>query len=203
MLIVGLTGGVGSGKSTVAEFFAALGVPVIDADEIARGLVMPGQPALAEIVEHFGPAMLDREGQLRRDRLRQRIFGDSAARRALEAILHPRIRDEIQRRLAALDPPCGYALVVVPLLLESGWQDLVQRILVVDSPEALQIARTMARDGIDRAQAEAMLAAQVERKTRLAAADDVIRNEGSPAVLRAQVEALHSRYRSLGREQAN
>ncbi len=202
MLIIGLTGGVGSGKSTVARQFAALGVPVIDADEIARELVAPGQPALQAIARRFGREVLDARGRLRRDVLRRRIFDDAEARRALEAILHPRIRDEIRRRLATLHAPCGYALVVIPLLLESGWQDLVQRILVVDCPESLQIARTMARDGIDRAQAEAMLAAQVDHASRLAAADDVIHNEGEAEALAPQVAELHRRYCALARGQA-
>ncbi len=201
MLIIGLTGGIGSGKSTVARHFETLGVPVIDADDIGRQLVEPGQPTLATIIKHFGSNMLDDKGRLNRARLREQVFRHPKQRRDLEAILHPRIRAEIQRRIANLSPVCGYCLISVPLLIESGWQDLVQRVLVVDAPRETQIRRTTARDGITRRQAEAIITSQVERDTRLQAADDVIHNDGDLAALQAQVEALHQRYRQLAERQ--
>ena len=200
MLIIGLTGGIGSGKSTVARHFEALGVPVIDADAIGHQLVEPGQPALAAIIEHFGTDLLDKEGQLNRARLRERVFTHPEQRRELEAILHPRIRAEIRRKIAALAPPCGYCLVSVPLLIESGWQDLGQRVLVVDTSPETQLQRTMARDGITRPQAEAIIASQLDRETRLQAADDVIHNAGDLATLQTQVKALHRRYCQLAAE---
>ncbi len=202
MLIIGLTGGIGSGKSTVARHFEALGAPVIDADDIGRELVAPGQPALAAIVERFGADMLDDSGRLDRARLRERVFTHPEQRRALEAILHPRIRAEIQRRIASLSPACGYCILSVPLLIESGWQDLVDRVLVVDAPREAQIQRTVRRDGVTRQQAEAVIASQADRHTRLRAADDVIHNEGDLAALQEQIEALHQRYRQLAVERA-
>jgi len=199
MLIIGLTGGIGSGKSTVARHFEALGAPVIDADDIGRELVAPGQPALTAIAERFGADILDDSGQLNRARLRERVFTHPAQRRQLEAILHPRIRAEIQRRIASLSPACGYCLVSVPLLIESGWQDLVQRVLVVDAPREAQITRTVTRDGVPRQQAEAILDSQLDRDARLRAADDVIRNDGDLAALQQQVEALHRHYTRLAK----
>ncbi len=201
MLIIGLTGGIGSGKSTVTRHFETLGVPVIDADAIGHQLVEPGQPALAAIVEHFGSNMLDDKGHLKRTRLREQVFTHPKQRRELEAILHPRIRAEIQRRITSLTPACGYFLVSVPLLIESGWQDLVQRVLVVDAPREAQIQRSSARDGITRRQAEAIIASQAERATRLQAADDVINNNGDFAALQTQVETQHQHYRQLAEKQ--
>jgi dephospho-CoA kinase len=192
MLIIGLTGGIGCGKSTVARHFEALGVPVIDADDITRQQVEPGQPALVEIVRHFGPDMLRPDGRLNRARLRERVFADPAQRRTLEAILHPRARIEIQRRLAILDAP--YAMLSAPLLIESGWTELVDRILVIDCPRGQQIQRTRQRDGLSVAQIEAIIDSQAGRDTRLAAADDVILNDGDSAELPSQVKALHQRY---------
>ncbi len=202
MLIIGLTGGIGSGKSTVARHFEALGAPVIDADDIGRQLVEPGQPALAAIVKHFGSDMLDDKGRLNRARLREQVFTHPKQRHELEAILHPRIRAEVQRRIANLSPACGYCLVSVPLLIESGWQDLVQRVLVVDTTREIQIQRATARDGITRQQAEAIITSQANRDARLQAADDVIHNEGDLAALQEQVEALHRRYCQLATEHA-
>ncbi len=200
MLIIGLTGGIGSGKSTVARHFETLGVPVIDADDIGRQLVEPGQPALDAIVKHFGSDILDDSGQLDRARLRERVFTHPEQRRELEAILHPRIRAEVQRRIANLSPVCGYCLVSVPLLIESGWQDLVQRVLVVDAPRELQIRRTTTRDGITRQQAETIIASQIERDARLQTADDVIHNDDGLVALQEQVEALHRRYNERAAE---
>ncbi|MFN2308145.1 MAG: dephospho-CoA kinase [Gammaproteobacteria bacterium] len=195
MLRVGLTGGIGSGKSTVAALFAALGAPVIDTDLIARELVEPGQPALAEILSRFGADLLDAAGRLDRARLGAHVFADAGRRQALEAILHPRIQAEAQRRLADLDAP--YALLVVPLLFEAGWQGQIDRILVVDVPEPVQRTRVAARDGLAAAQIEAILAAQASRERRRAGADDLIDNSGDPAALAPQVAALHQHYLRL------
>jgi dephospho-CoA kinase len=194
-LRVGLTGGVGSGKSSVAAVFEELGVPVIDADRIARDLVEPGTPALATVVDELGPEVLGPGGQLDRRRLRERVFSDPLARARLEAVLHPRVRARMEDALRATDAP--YCVLCIPLLLESGQTDLVDRVLVVDVPEALQVARVCARDRVDPAAAEAILRAQAGRQSRLAAADDVISNTGSLEELRGKVLDLHRRYRSL------
>ncbi|WP_297528571.1 dephospho-CoA kinase [Thiohalobacter sp.] len=195
MLKIGLTGGIASGKSAAAEVFAGLGVPVIDADVIARERVAPGSEALAEIVCAFGPEMLTPAGELDRPRLRRRVFADAEARARLEAILHPRIREALLARLETLDAP--YVVLVIPLLVEAGWQDLVDRVLVIDAPEALQRERLMRRDGLSAAEAEAMLAAQADRATRCAAADDRVVNDGSLDDLRADIEKLHGHYLAL------
>ncbi|HFQ14626.1 MAG TPA: dephospho-CoA kinase [Gammaproteobacteria bacterium] len=195
MLAVGLTGGIGSGKSRVSDAFARLGVPVIDTDIIARELVAPGQPALDEIRAAFGNAVFTAEGELDRRALRQRIFSQPDQRRKLEAILHPRIRAEVRRQIAALSAP--WVLVVIPLLLESGQGDLVQRVLVVDAPVELQRARTTQRDQISDEEVDRILAAQLSREQRLAAADDVIVNDGSLADLQQQVEKHYHFYNRL------
>ncbi|HEY8554496.1 MAG TPA: dephospho-CoA kinase [Burkholderiales bacterium] len=195
MLRIGLTGGIGSGKSTVAQLFARRGVPVIDTDVIAREVVEPGQPAIAEIERAFGRKVLDDAGRLDRAALRRRVFDDPAARARLEAILHPRIRAEVERRLAALEAP--YCLVVVPLLVETNFVDLIDRVLVVDADEALQIARTSARDAVPPESVERVMAAQASRAERLARADDVIRNDGTLSDLEREVERLHARYLAM------
>lgn len=195
MLVIGLTGGIGSGKTAASDRFAELGAPVIDTDQLARELVAPGQPALADIVAAFGAECIDEHGQLHRARLRQRVFADTAARQRLEYILHPRIRAQVRERLATLDAP--YCLVVIPLLVETGMRDLVNRVLVVDVPEAVQIHRVMARDRVDAAQAQRILAAQASRAQRLALADDVLENSGALDTLRHQVTALHQQYLRL------
>lgn len=196
MLVVGLTGGIGSGKSTVAERFARLGVPVIDTDVIARDLTAPGGAALAQIRAAFGDAVVRADGTLDRAALRRRVFADEAQRRQLEAILHPRIRQAVEEALAALDAP--YALVVIPLLVETGsYRDLLDRVLVVDCPEAVQLERVMARSGLAREEVAAILAVQAGRAERLAAADDVIANTAAPEALDTEVEALDGRYRGL------
>jgi dephospho-CoA kinase len=193
MFAVGLTGGIGSGKSTVADLFAAHGVPVIDTDVVARELTAPGGAALDAIRAAFGNAVMQADGTLDRAALRRRIFSNGAARRQIEAILHPRIRQIVAERLATLTAP--YALIVIPLLVETGgYRDLLNRVLVVDCPEELQIARVMARSGLAQAEVEAILAAQAGRAARLAAADDVILNTASPEALRTQVAVLHRRY---------
>ena len=196
MFKVGLTGGIGSGKSTVADCFAAHGVPVIDTDLIARELTAIGGAALAAIRAAFGETVMHGDGTLDRDALRNRVFSDSAARRQLEAILHPRIRQRVEQRLSTLTAP--YALIVIPLLVETGgYRDMLDRVLVVDCPEDVQIARVRARSGLDPDQVNAILAAQAGRRERLAAADDVIVNTSTRAALVAEVAVLHRRYLTL------
>jgi dephospho-CoA kinase len=196
MFAVGLTGGIGSGKSTVADCFAALGVPVIDTDVIARALTAPGGAALEAIRAAFGATVMQADGTLDRAVLRRRVFADSAARHQLEAILHPRIRQGVALKLATLTAP--YALIVIPLLVETGdYRDVLNRVLVVDCPEAVQIARVMARSGLVHGEIKAILAAQAGRAERLAVADDIIVNTASLEALRAEVAALHQRYLAL------
>ncbi len=196
--IIGLTGGIASGKSAVADRFIAQGVVVADADVAARAVVEPGQPALAEVVAVFGGGLLLSDGRLDRATLRARVFGDEGARRRLEAILHPPIRAAL--REACTIATSVYAVVAIPLLAEGGaraaypWLD---RILVVDVPRDMQRARLMQRDGVDAALAEKMLDAQAGRRERLAIADDVIVNDGPLERLDAHVAALDARYRSL------
>ncbi len=189
---VGLTGGIGSGKSTVGNLFSALGVPVIDTDAIARELVKPGQPGLKRIVACFGKQVLHANGSLDRTRLRKIVFENPNDRSNLEQILHPLIRDELRRQRRYIEAP--YCILEIPLLLECDWRDEVNRILVVDLPESLQIERTLARGGIDRRRVEQIVATQVERSERLAAADDVVTNEGDRALLEKKVEQLHRMY---------
>lgn len=196
MFAVGLTGGVGAGKSVVAELFSGLGAAVIDTDVIARALVAPGQDALAEILAAFGDTVVASDGTLDRAALRRKVFADAAARRRLEATLHPRIRHEVEDALLAVRAP--YALVVIPLLVETGgYRDLLDRVLVVDCPEAMQLERVMARSALTRDEAAAILAAQAGRPERLAVADDVIENTGAPDALLPQVAALHRKYLEL------
>jgi len=196
MFTVGLTGGIGSGKSTVADCFAAHGVPVIDTDVIARDLTAPGGATLDAIRAVFGETVMQADGTLDRAALRRRVFADSAARRQLEAILHPRIRQRVRRTLATLTAP--YALIVIPLLVETGgYRDVLDRVLVVDCPEDVRIARVMARSGLTHDEVKAILAAQAGRAERLAAADDIIVNTATLAALRAEVAALHQRYLAL------
>ena len=192
MLKIGLTGGIGSGKSAASARFADLGAEVIDTDRLSRELVEPGQPALREIIAAFGEGMLDTQGRLDRGLLRERVFGDAAARKRLEEILHPRIRDAMLAR--AEDSTAPYVVFVIPLLFEAGQRALVDRVLVIDVPEPLQRARVAARDGFDDAQIAQILAAQVDRTTRLSGADDVICNDGSIAELHAAVDRLHHQY---------
>ena len=196
MLIIGLTGGVASGKTTVAAQFATRGVPIVDTDLIARVLVASGQPALTEIAAHFGPQALLDDGNLNRVWLRKRIFADEAERRALGVILHPRIHDEVVRQLARLNAP--YAIVVIPLLVESAaYDDMLDHVLVVDVPETIQFLRLTQRDMIDEPLARAMIAAQASRADRLARADEVIDNSGTPDAIEPQVERLHTFYSQL------
>jgi dephospho-CoA kinase len=193
--IVAVTGGIASGKSAVTARFEQLGVPVIDADLIARELVEPGEVALAEIVQRFGAGVLDAEGRLDRRQLRQHIFSDAGARRDLEAILHPRIRERMRARALAAAAP--YVVLAIPLLTAGSRYPFIDRVLVVDVPEALQIERLTRRDGVDETGARAALAAQIGRTERRALADDVVDNSGSLASLAAAVDALHARYLDL------
>lgn len=193
--VVAVTGGIASGKSAVTACFERLGVPVIDADLIARELVEPGEAALAEIVARFGAGILDAAGALDRRQLRNRIFSDEEARRDLEAILHPRIRERMQARARAVDAP--YVVLAIPLLTSHSRYPFIERVLVVDVPESLQIERLRRRDGVDRAGAQAALAAQISRVQRLALADDVIDNSGTIEALAESVRALDARYRTF------
>ena len=192
---VALTGGIASGKSTVADLFAAHGVPVIDTDVIAREVVEPGRPALALVAEAFGADVLDAAGHLDRKRMRERIFADPAAKRRLEAILHPAIRAEMERQSQAAGGP--YQLLVIPLFAEGGRRDHVDRVLLVDVPEELQVERVMLRDGVSHGQALASLNAQATRAQRLAMADDVLPNTGCVDDLRERVGELHRLYLQL------
>lgn len=194
---VGLTGGVASGKSTVARLFARHNVPVIDADEIARELVKPGEYCLQQIVSQFGENMLHADGTLNRRQLRQHIFTNEQARDQLDRIMHPAVRQVIGQQMAAVIAP--YCLVVIPLLLESKMQDLVDRVLVVDCPREHQLTRLIARDRIDDVLARSMLDSQLDPETRLRAADDIIDNSHSDTALPPQVERLHQRYLALSR----
>lgn len=200
--VVGLTGGVASGKSTVARLFATHGVAVADADVAAREAVAIGSEGLAEVVAAFGPGVLAADGSLDRATMRARVFGDEVARRTLEAIVHPRVRAWLRDACAAAQGP--YAIAAIPLLAEGGRESYpwLSRVLVVDAPVSLQLARLQQRDGIDAPLAARMLAAQADRTTRLAVADDVLVNDGAEAALARHVAALDLRYRALAAEAA-
>ncbi|WDG82116.1 dephospho-CoA kinase [Pseudomonas chlororaphis] len=193
--ILGLTGGIGSGKSAAAQHFIDLGIHVMDADHAARWVVEPGRPALARIAEHFGDSVLQADGQLDRAALRKLIFEVPQQRLWLEALLHPLIADEIAAHLARAESP--YAILVSPLLIESGQYAMTQRILVIDVPQQLQIERTLQRDGISEQQVQAILTAQATREDRLSHADDVLVNDRDLAWLHSEVERLHHFYLTL------
>jgi dephospho-CoA kinase len=195
-LRIGLTGGIASGKSTVTQRFVELGVPVIDADVASRNVVEPGTPGHAQVVQRFGPQVLDAAGRLDRPALRALIFNDSSLRKTLDAIMHPLIRAEMERDAAEAKEP--YIVMAIPLLVEGGTaRQRVDRVLVVDASETLQIQRLHARDGSSPEQARAILASQATRAARLAAADDVLLNAGSVAELRQAVDRLHEQYLQL------
>lgn len=194
-LRIGLTGGIGSGKSTVADMFARRGVPVIDADEISRELASPGTSAYREIVASFGQDVVAPDGRLDRARLRALVFDDSEARKRLEGILHPRVRAEIARRVQDLQGP--YCVIVIPLLIEAGQQELVDRVLVVDAAEDLQVERVRARSRLSEAQTRKIIEAQLPREARIGRADDVLVNDTDLQALEAKVELLHRRYLAL------
>jgi len=194
---VGLTGGIASGKSTAAKFFGALGVPILDSDQVAREVVEPGQPPLERLVERFGRAILTPDGHLDRPALRNIVFSDPKARADLEALTHPAIGAALEARSAAAGGP--YQILVIPLLIEKALSAHVDRVLVIDCDEELQIRRLQARDGSTRAQAQAILDAQVSRAARLKAAHDVIRNNAEMSAVQSQVATLHTRYLELAR----
>ncbi|UCC55326.1 MAG: dephospho-CoA kinase [Gammaproteobacteria bacterium] len=194
-LVIGLTGGIGSGKSVVAKLFSRRDVPVIDADRIARDLVEPGTPALETIINTFGPDYLQPDGQLDRNRLRRLVFTDPALRHQLESILHPLIRNNIKELINSIREP--YCIVVIPLLLETGQSDLVDRILVIEAPEETRIDRVARRDRLPADEIHAILQSQTDRETRLAAADDVIVNAGTIDELAEKVQTLHETYLAL------
>jgi len=189
MLRVGITGGIGSGKTALTDWLSTQGIVIVDADLAARVVVEPGQPALAEIAAQFGQEYLLPDGQLDRAALRKLVFADDAKRQTLESITHPRIRDELTRQMAAAQSP--YVVLSSPLLLESGQSEMVDLSVVVDVPEAVQIERTMARDQNDRALVEQIMAAQLDRDTRISRADIVIDNSGSPEALHLRGAQLH------------
>jgi len=190
---VGLTGGIGCGKTTVADLFAARGASIVDTDQIAHALTAPHGAAMPALLDEFGAGFATPEGALDRAKMRALVFADPGARARLEAILHPRIREATAA--AALVATGPYVIFVVPLLIESGsWRERVTRILAIDCPEATQVARVMARNGLDEAQVRAIMAAQVSRSERLAAADDVILNDAGVDALLPQVGRLHAEY---------
>jgi dephospho-CoA kinase len=193
--ILGLTGGIGSGKSAAAQCFVDLGVHLVDADNAARWVVEPGRPALAQIAEHFGAGVLQADGTLNRSALRELIFKDPQQRVWLEGLLHPLIREEIRQYLARAES--AYAILVSPLLLETSQHQMVQRVLVIDVPESVQIERTVLRDRTNEEQVRAILMAQASREERLNRADDVIVNDRDPAWLKSEVERLHHFYLTL------
>ena len=201
MLTIGLTGGIASGKTTVSDLFAEQGVAVVDADVAARRVVEPGEPALAELAQAFGADIITNAGHLDRQKLRQKAFVDTATRKRLEAILHPRIRERMEAELAACRGP--YALLSVPLLVESNLLDMVSRVLVVDIPEAMQRERLIARDGCAPEEVDGILAAQSRRDVRLQHADDVIDNTGDLDSLRQQVQRLHRDYLAMAGKAAD
>jgi dephospho-CoA kinase len=192
---VALTGGIASGKTLISDEFATLGVPVIDTDVIAHNLVEPGQPALKEIENTFGPTIIDDSGRLKRQELRSLIFSDPDKRKQLEAILHPRIRQEASDAVARVTSP--YCILVIPLLVERAAYPNVNRVLVVDVEPETQITRLMARDNCNREKAEQALATQISRPQRLKIADDVVDNSGTPAKAREAVAQLHQKYSQL------
>ena len=195
---VGLTGGIASGKSTATKYFADLGVPIIDTDQVARDVVEPGQPPLERLVERFGNSILTPDGHLDRPALRNIVFSDPKARADLEALTHPAIGAAVEARSAIAGGP--YQILVLPLLVEKSLGSQLDRVLVVDCDEELQIKRLEARDGSTLAQAQAILNAQVSRGARLKAAHDIIKNDGDISAVRDQVAELHARYLELARQ---
>ncbi|MFU8837104.1 MAG: dephospho-CoA kinase [Thiohalomonadaceae bacterium] len=197
MLRVGLTGGIGSGKSTACAYFQAEGVPVVDTDQIARQLLQPGQPLLSQVLKVFGPEYQNEQGKLNRAALREKVFGSPAQLARLEGLLHPAIRQSVHQQLQTLQ--AAYVIIAIPLLVEKGWQGEVDRVLVVDCDEALQLHRASQRDHCDPAAIRQLMRFQSSRQQRLAAADDIIHNDGSTESLRQQVQALHLRYLKMAK----
>jgi len=201
IFVVVLTGGIASGKTAVSDLFSELGVPVIDTDVIARQVVQAGSPALNQVAVEFGPDFLDSDGNLDRRKMREAIFSDPEMKIRLEKILHPAIAAEARRQVSNRPEP--WCLLVVPLLAESGRYNWINRVLVVDVSESVQIERVMVRDHISREQAEAILSAQAGRKERLALADDVIENSGSLEDLKPRVDFLYEKYNTLAEKHAD
>lgn len=200
MLVIGLTGGIGCGKSSVARIFAALGAAVIDTDEIAHRLTAKGAPALAAIIEQFGASYQLPDGNLDRARLRKRVFSDHAAKEKLETLLHPLIKQRVVSEMAEAQGP--YLVLVIPLFFETGaYRDLVDRVLVVDCDENQQISRTMSRSRLSAADVRTIMAHQTPRAERIKQADDILSNRGDPADLEEHVKELHQRYLALALQQ--
>ena len=199
LLRIGLTGGIGSGKTTVKNFFDELGAPTIDADEISHRITKPGQAAFDEVVALFGKESLDETGNLDRKRLRALIFDEPDLKQKLEAIIHPRVRAQIREFTDRVDYP--YCIICIPLLLETGSQSTVDRVLVVDAPEELQVARVSLRDNAEERQTRSIIRSQAGREQRLDAAHDIIVNDGNINDLKAQVKNLHERYMMMGSQQ--
>lgn len=197
MLVVAVTGGIGSGKSTVAELFKAKGIPVIDTDSVARELVRPGQPLLQQIITEFGYAYLDAHGQLDREALRKRIFSDSQARHKLESLMHPAIHTEVMAQLR--NTRAAYCLILIPLLAQTRQHYLYDRILLVDAPESVRVQRAAKRDQQDPDAIKGIIASQASREAMLAMADDVLDNSGSLDNLATEVDALHREYLALAK----
>jgi len=191
-MVIGLTGGIGSGKTTVADLFAQFNIDIIDADIVAREVVEPGTPGLNAIVDKLGSDILLTDGSLNRSKLRQAIFNDNSLKNWLNAQLHPMIREKMQADIKRAKSP--YCLLVIPLMVENNLQTMADRLLVVDVDEEVQIARTQQRDEVDAEHVKKILAAQASREERLAAADDVITNNGDSAALQSEVAALHQQY---------
>ncbi|MBD3644011.1 dephospho-CoA kinase [Alcanivorax sp.] len=192
MFVVGLTGGIGSGKTAATDFLAQQGITIVDADLASRVVVEPGQPALDRIAEHFGSHVLTEDGSLDRRALREIVFADADALKVLEGITHPAIGEELKRQITASQSP--YTVLVSPLLLETSQKTLVDRILVIDAPAELQVQRTMERDHVPEGQVAAIMKAQMERTKRLDQADDVVENHGSLQAFHEQLAGLHQRY---------
>ncbi|ODB84806.1 dephospho-CoA kinase [Candidatus Thiodiazotropha endoloripes] len=197
VLTVALTGGIGSGKSAVSNHFDSLGVPVIDADRLAHQMVQPGSPALTQIETAFGEHLIDQQGRLNRGALREIVFNDPTQRKRLESILHPPIRQAMEDWVEQQTAP--YVILVIPLLFETGQQDIAQRILVVDCEESLQYQRVAQRDNLDESEIAQILASQVDRQTRLEGADDIIENNGDLAALTKATERMHQAYLVLSK----
>jgi len=196
-LVIGLTGGIASGKTAVSRWFEYLGVPVIDADVVAREVVEPGEAGIDAVVREFGTEILDDKGRLDRRRLRALVFKNPNGRRTLESILHPPIRQRMEAQLDELNQ--DYAVLVIPLLLEAGQTDMVDRVLVVDASESVQIERARRRDGVSEEEIRQIMSSQASRENRLAQANDVIENNGTMEELRQRVRLLDEFYRSLPR----
>lgn len=200
MFVVGLTGGIGSGKTAASDYLAGKGITVVDADLVSRLVVEPGQPALQAIAERFGSGVIQHDGTLDRRALREIVFADPAARKDLEAITHPAIGAEIFRQLHHASSP--YTLLVSPLLLESSQHKMAQRILLIDVPEALQLARTVSRDEVAETQVKAIIAAQMSRADKRQRADDIVVNDADLASLHRQLDSLHETYLKMARAHA-